>query len=296
MSVTKKTSGDRIFSIFNISLLTAISIIILYPLIYMVSASFSDPEAVIQGKVVLLPVKFNIDAYLRVLKNPDILIGYRNTVLYTTVGVIVNIIMTTFAAYPLSRKNFYGRNVITMFITFTMFFNAGLIPNYLVITQLGLRDNFWVMIFPGAITVMNLIIMRTFFQNSIPEELYEAAFTDGCTNIQALFKIVLPLSKPVLAVMVLFYGVMHWNSFFNALIYLTDRQKYPLQIILREILIQSKMQDMMESSSEAVYRQQLLYETLKFAVIVVSSLPMLAIYPIIQRYFVKGVMIGAIKG
>jgi len=244
----------------------------------------------------LFPKGFTFEAYLRVFANKDILIGYRNTVLYTLVGTTINLIMTTIGAYPLSRKDFYGRNVFMIFITFTMFFNAGLIPNYLVITQLGLRNSFWVMVVPGAITVINLIIMRTFFQNSIPEELYEAAFIDGCTNIQALLKIVLPLSRPVIAVMMLFYGVMHWNAFFNALIYLTDRSKYPLQLILREILLQNRMQDMMDSSSESVYRQQLLFETLKYAVIIVSSLPALLVFPLLQRHFAKGVMIGAIKG
>ena len=296
MGKVRRATGDLVFDLINTSLLGVLLIVVLYPLLYVVCASLSDPESVLQGSMWLLPKGFTLDAYKRVFENNDILIGYRNTVLYTLVGTAVNLIMTICAAYPLSRKDFYGRNAMTVFIAFTMFFNAGLIPNYIVITGLGLRNSFWVMIIPGAVTVMNLIIMRTFFQNSIPEELYEAAFMDGCTNIQALFRIVLPLSRPVIAVMVLFYGVMHWNAFFNALIYLTDRSKYPLQLILREILIQNRISDMIDASSESIYRQQLLYETLKYAVIIVSSLPVLAIYPVLQRHFVKGVMVGAIKG
>lgn len=290
----RQNKSDMIFDLINISLLTGVLIIILYPLLFVVSASFSEPMMVLQGKVRLWPVGFNLGSYEAVFHNNKILTGYKNTILYTVVGTAVNIFMTIAGAYPLSRKDFVGRNGIMMFFTFTMFFGGGLIPTYMVIKGLGLYNNFWVMVFPSAVSVWNLIIMRSFFQNTIPAELQEAAFMDGCTNIKMLIKIVLPLSAPIIAVMVIFYGVGHWNAFFTALIYFKDSKKFPLQLVLREILLQNNMQDM--TGDETLVAQQLLGEAIKYSVIIVSSLPVLMLYPFLQKYFVKGVMVGAIKG
>lgn len=290
----KQSRSDIIFDIINIAILSIILIIVIYPLILVVSASFSDPMAVMKGEVVLFPVSPTLDAYKAVFRNEDITTGYRNTIIYTVVGTAVNLIMTIAGAYPLSRKDFYGRKALTLFYSFTMFFSGGLIPSYLINTKLGLNNNFWVMIIPGAVSVWNMLIMRTFFQNSIPIELQEAAFMDGCTNIGILLKIVLPLSTPVIAVMVMYYGVGHWNAYFTALIYFRDRNKFPLQLILREILVQHEMSQMTEG--ETLVSQVLLAEGIKYAVIVVASVPVLLLYPFLQKYFVKGVMIGAIKG
>lgn len=290
----KQSRSDIIFDIINIAILSIILIIVIYPLILVVSASFSDPMAVMKGEVVLFPVSPTLDAYKAVFRNEDITTGYRNTIIYTVVGTAVNLIMTIAGAYPLSRKDFYGRKALTLFYSFTMFFSGGLIPSYLINTKLGLNNNFWVMIIPGAVSVWNMFIMRTFFQNSIPSELQEAAFIDGCNNISILLKIVLPLSTPVIAVMVMYYGVGHWNAYFTALIYFRDRNKFPLQLILREILVQHEMSQMTEG--ETLVSQVLLAEGIKYAVIVVASVPVLLLYPFLQKYFVKGVMIGAIKG
>jgi putative aldouronate transport system permease protein len=290
----RQTKSDRVFDIINVTLLIGVLIIVLYPLVFVVSASFSNSMAVMQGKVRLWPIGFNIESYRAVFQNSKIITGYKNTIIYTLVGTAVNIVMTIAGAYPLSRKDFVGRNIIMMYITFTMFFGGGLIPSYIINKSLGLVNNFWVMILPGAVSVWNLIVMRSFFQNSIPVELQEAAFIDGCSNFNLLFKIVLPLSAPIIAVMVIFYGVGHWNAFFTALIYFKEQKRFPLQLVLREILIQNDMQDM--TGDGTLLAQQLLAESIKYSVIIVSSLPVLMLYPFLQKYFVKGVMVGAIKG
>jgi len=292
----KGSLGDRWFDVVNLCILSLVLVVVLYPLIYVVSASLSNPMLVLQGKVWLWPKELSFEAYKRVFQNADIMIGYKNTILYTIVGTCVNIVMTTAGAYPLSRRDFYGRNVIMAFFVFTMFFSGGIIPTYLVVKSLGLINTFWVMILPGAVSVFNLIIMRTFFQNTIPLELQESAFMDGSTNLRILVSIVLPLSMPIIAVLILYYAVSHWNAFFNALIYLSDRQQYPLQLFLRELLIQNQMEEMMSGDSESMVEQQNLAEGLKYAIIVVSSLPVLILYPFLQKYFEKGIMIGAIKG
>jgi putative aldouronate transport system permease protein len=271
-------------------------IIVVYPLIFVISASFSSPAAVIRGEMVIIPVKFNLEAYIKVFENNEIMTGYKNTIIYTIVGTSINVLLTIMAAYPLSKRSFYGRNLLTALFTFTMFFSGGMIPTYLIVKQMNLLDNFWVMILPGAVSMWNIVIMRTFFQNSIPAEIEEAAFIDGCSNIKTLFYIVLPLSAPIIAVMILYYGVGHWNAFFNALLYLTNRKKFPLQFILREILIQNQMEDMIHSDTLTISEQESLAEIIKYAVIVVASAPMMILYPFLQKYFVKGVMIGAIKG
>ncbi|WP_213528388.1 carbohydrate ABC transporter permease, partial [Paenibacillus sp. J31TS4] len=228
--------GDRIFDFINTTMLVLITIIVLYPLLFVLSASVSDPSAVVRGELWLLPEGLNFEGYKKVFQNSEILTGYMNTIFYTVLGTAINLFMTICAAYPLSRKDFKGRHVVTAIIVFTMFFSGGLIPTYLLIKKLHMLNTFWALVIPNAVAVTNIIIMRTYFQSSIPYEIQEAASIDGCNNFQILLRVVMPLSMPIIAVMILFYAVGHWNAFFNALIYLTDRGKYPLQLILREIL------------------------------------------------------------
>jgi len=292
----RNSLSDLIFNSVVYAFLAIILILVLYPLIYVVSASFSDPEAIISGEVWLLPRGMNVLSYERVINNNSIWIGYKNTVIYTFFGTLINVVMTVMAAYPLSRRDFKGRNIIMLAIVFTMFFHGGLIPTYLVVYRLNMINTIWAMLIPNALSAFNIIITRTFFQTNIPGELNESAYMDGCNNIRLLAYIVLPLSKPILAVITLFYGVVHWNSFFQALIYLSDYKLYPLQIVLRDILIQNQMQAMMDFDAENLSKQLLISEGLKYAVIIVSVLPMLILYPFMQKYFVKGVMYGAIKG
>lgn len=292
----KKISKEKIFDIINVFLLFIILIIILYPLIYVVSASFSDAQQVIAGNIRLLPIDFTTESYQSVFKNENIFRSFINTVTVTIFGTLLNLVLTTLAAYPLSRKDLKGRDKIMIFITITMFFSGGIIPTYLVVQKLGLINHLSALILPGAISSYNLIIMRTFFQSSIPYELQESAFIDGCSNTRTLLSIILPLSAPILAVIALYYAVAHWNAYFNAMLYLTERELYPLQMILKEILIQSQMSEMMDMNADSLYRQAMLGETIKYAVVVVSSIPMLIIYPFIQKFFVKGIMIGAVKG
>ncbi|MCY9515160.1 carbohydrate ABC transporter permease [Paenibacillus apiarius] len=291
-----RSLGDRIFDVVNYILLSFITIIVLYPLLFVMSASISNPETVLRGEMWLIPRDIQFDAYYTIFKNKDILGGYGNTILYTAIGTAINLVMTICAAYPLARKDFFGRGLITGMIVFTMFFSGGLIPTYLLIKNLHMLDSLWVMVIPNAVAVWNIIIMRTFFQQSIPGEIQEAAMIDGCSHMQTLLRIVLPLSMPIIAVMVLFYAVGHWNSYFNALIYLTSKDKFPLQLILREILIQSDSGDMVKLTSESAIKMKMSVEGLKYAVLVVANLPMLILYPFLQRYFVKGIMIGALKG
>lgn len=287
---------DMCFSIVTYLLATLALIVTLYPLVYTVSASFSDPMEVIRGNVILLPKGLTLTAYRAVAKNVGMLIGYRNTILYTLLGTVINIIATIAVAYPLSKRDFRGRSLLTILFTVTMFFSGGMVPNFLLIRELGLYNSMWSLLLPGAVSAWNLVIMRTYFQGSIPEEICESAYMDGCSNLGTLLRIVLPLAMPIIAVMVLFYGVDHWNSYFNALLYLKDRNKYPLSLVLREILLQGFGQEKAGTEVMDTVSDLLLYETLKYAVIIVSSAPMLALYPLLQRYFVKGVMVGSLKG
>ena len=298
MNKRDKSLDGRIFDFINTFLLVLILLIIALPLVFIINASFSNSSKVLLGEVFLFPKGFQTLSYSRVLSDSSILSGYKNTIMYTLVGTCVNLVMTVLAAYPLSLKTFAARNVIMFLITFTMLFSGGLIPTYLVIRSLGLLDTFWVMVIPNAVGVTNIIIMRTFFGTTIPAELYDAAHIDGCSKVAALIKIVLPLSKAVLAVIGLFYALGHWNSYFNAIIYLSSDSKYPLQLILRRILILNRPSaDMLASADSMSLAEQAEYaETIKYAAIIISSLPVLLIYPFIQKYFVQGVMIGAIKG
>lgn len=291
-----ESRGDRIFSMINYFILILVTIIVMYPLLFVLSASFSDPQAVLRGEMLLWPKGVNLNSYVKIFQNKDIINGFTNTLIYTTLGTFINLVMTILAAYPLSRKDFVGRNAIMALLVFTMFFSGGLIPTYLLIKNLGMLNTLWVMIIPNAVSIWNIIIMRTFFQQSIPGELQEAATIDGCSNIKILTRMILPLSMPIIAVTILFYAVGHWNAFFNALLYLSDKEKFPLQLILREILIQGQTSDMVKMSTESAIKQQREVEGIKYAVLVVANIPVLVLYPFLQRYFVKGVMIGAIKG
>lgn len=292
----KASVSDKIFQVINIIFLILILMITLYPLIFVLSASITEPVHLLKGEIWLFPKGVTFESYMRVFRNKDILRGYGNTIKYTVVGTTVNLLMTIAAAYPLSRRDFYGRGVVTAMMVFTMFFSGGLIPRFLLVRDLGMYNSMWALILPGAVSVWNITIMRTFFQSSVPYEIQEAAMIDGCSNIGILTKVVLPLSMPIIAVMVMFYSVGHWNAYFNALIYLTDRAKYPLQVILREILIQENMGDMASFIDEGIIRQMMLAEGLKYAVVVVANLPVLMIYPVIQKHFTKGMLIGGLKG
>ena len=287
---------DKIFIICNYIFLTLVTVIVLLPLIFIVSASFSDPNAVINGKVWLLPVNPTLKGYQAVFKNPKIMIGFANSFFYMISGTTINIIVTVCCAYPLTRKEFPVRNVIAALIIFTMYFSGGIIPTYLLVKNLGLINTRWAMILPVALNPWNMILCRTFMMNSIPDELYEAACLDGCAPFRYLIHVVMPLSKPILAVLVLYYGVTHWNSYFNAMIYLKDQMLYPVTLFLREILINSTVDPSMLADASAAEAAQGLTELLKYSVIVVASLPMLAIYPFVQKHFVSGIMVGAIKG
>jgi len=297
--MVKQSFGDRVFGIAVHACLVLVLLLILYPLLFVVSASVSNPALVVQGKIWLLPSELTFVGYQKVFHNHEILSGYMNTILYTVLGTAINLVMTVMAAYPLSLKDFAGRHIITAFITFTMFFGGGLIPTYLLIKDLHMINTVWAMVIPGAVSVWNIIIMRTFFQNGIPSELHESASIDGCGNLLTLWKIILPLSMPIIAVMILFYSVGHWNSYFNALIYLSDRDKYPLQLLLREILIKGEMDGMLQAGGGLMTEnadQMLESESIKYAIVIVANLPILMLYPFLQKFFVKGVMIGAIKG
>lgn len=296
-SRTIKESGvDKVFVVFNYILLSVVLVLVLYPVIYVVSASFSSPQAVISGKVWLFPVEPTLMGYEAVFKNNQIMVGFKNSFIYMVGGTLLNLAMTMLCAYPLAKKDLVGRNVLTGIFIFTMYFSGGLIPSYMLIQKLGLLNTRWAMIIPVAMSVWNMIIARTYLQNTIPDTLYEAAEIDGCTPIGFFFRIALPLSAPILAVMTLYYGVAHWNTYFNAMIYLNNQELFPLQLILRNILILNNVDPTMMQDVEAMVQKQGLVDLLKYSVIVVASVPVLCIYPFVQKYFVKGVMIGALKG
>ncbi|WP_248924037.1 carbohydrate ABC transporter permease [Paenibacillus hamazuiensis] len=291
-----ETFGDRLFGAANIVFLTLITFVVIYPLFFVLIASVSDPAAVLNGEVWLYPKGVHFTAYERILKQDEVMNGYWNTIVYTITGTAVNILMTVLAAYPLSLGRFAGRGVITAFMVFTMFFSGGLIPTYLLVKQLGMVDTIWAMIIPGAVSVYNIIIMRTFFQTGIPKEVQEAAHMDGCNDFQLLRKIVLPLSMPIIAVMVLLYSVGHWNSYFSALIYLSDRGMYPLQLFLRELLVQNQTLETIAYFNEDLTKRMMEAEAIKYAAVIVANLPVLLLYPFLQKYFAKGMLVGAIKG
>ncbi len=291
----KKSKGDRAFEIVLYILSAVLMLIVLYPLYFVVIASFSDPAAVGSGKVWLIPKGVTLDGYKELLRHSEIWIGYRNTILYTFLGTVFGVCVNVFAGYALSRKELPGRKFFTFLFVFTMFFNGGLIPTFLTIKDFHLYDSFWVLVIPFAVSVYNIIVARTFFQNNIPEDLNDAAKIDGCGDLYYFFKIVLPLSKSILSVISLWTAVGIWNSYFNALIYLKDSNLYPLQLILRNILITNDMQ-MTFGSGEAMQIALRLSNLMRYSVIIVSTVPIMCMYPFVQKYFNKGVMIGAVKG
>lgn len=288
--------NDKIFYIITGFLLTAFFIIVLYPCIYVVSASFSSGSAVEAGRVILWPVDFSLEGYKAVFHTPSVWIGFRNSLFYTIAGTLINILVTMIAAYSLARPDLPGRNGIMLFFTFTMFFSGGMITGYMLVRSLHILNTIWAMLIPGALGVYNLIIARTFIESNIPTELLEAAQMDGCSDIRFFASIVLPLSKAVIAVLVFFYGVSHWNSYFNAMIYLNDKELYPLTIYLKEILMASQIDPSTVADPELQNQIARMAAVIKYALIVVSMIPILILYPFIQKYFVKGVMIGSVKG
>lgn len=291
----RKSRADRVLQIAVDLLMLLISIVILYPLIYVVSCSFSSGAAVASGRVLLLPVEFSLEGYKLVFSYRDIWTGYGNTILITLVATALNLLLTTLCAYPLSRKRFQGKRIYMLLFMIPMFFSGGMIPSYLLIYNLGLIGSRWSLILSGALSIYNMIIMRTFFQNSIPEELYDAARVDGISDIGYLLRIVMPLSQAIFAVMILYYAVGHWNSYFSAMLYLRDKKLWPLQLVLRGILNASRM-ELSVTDADTLAAMRDAAELLKYGVIVVSSVPVLVAYPFVQKYFQKGVMIGSVKG
>lgn len=287
---------DLAFTITNKALLVTVLAAILFPLIFVLSASFSDPIAVGTGQVLLWPVGFTTKAYTTIFNYQAIWVGYMNSIYYAVVGTFVNIVLTILAAYPLSRKDMFGKNVLLFLFVFTMFFNGGLIPFYLTVNQLGLYNNRLALIIPSALSVWNMMIAITYFRTSIPVELLEAAQLDGCNDFQFLWRIVIPLSAPLIAVLSLFYAVGHWNEFFRALIFLSNKELFPLQLILRDILTNSTIDINMLKDAATISERQGLQELLKYALIVVASVPVLVLYPFVQKHFVKGMLLGGIKG
>jgi putative aldouronate transport system permease protein len=295
-SAIKDTRGDRIFSGFNYIVLTVYLVIVLYPLVYLVSASFSSPTAVTAGLVQLWPVEPTAIAYETIFKDPAIVRSFLNSIFYAVAGTAVNIVLTLLAAYPLSRPDLRGRGWIMFFFFFTTLFSGGLIPTYLVVRDLGLLNTRWALILPAALSVWNVIITRTYFQTTIPGELLDAARIDGASDFRFLRDVVLPLSGPIVAVNGLFYAVGHWNAYFDALIYLNDESLYPLQLVLRQILVQNQTNLQMTGDIQSMLARENLADLLKYALIVVSTVPLLLVYPFVQKHFVKGALIGSLKG
>lgn len=297
MNMKNRGLSDKSFERINNALVILIVIIVLYPLIFVVSASISDPAAVNSGKMWLWPVDITFEGFQKVLENSEIWRGYRNTIFYTILGTLIHLVILLPCAYALSRKELKGKKFILWFVLFTMLFNGGLIPTYLVIKNLGMIDTAWAIVIPNVVGAWAILVARTFFQQTIPDDLVEASKIDGATDFYIFRKIVLPLSMPIIAVMALFHAVSLWNQYFSALIYLSDRELYPLQLVLREILVVNQMglEEDSAGAMESLVEQVRVAGLVKYAVIIVSSLPLLIVYPFLQRFFVKGVLIGSVK-
>lgn len=291
----RKSGSDARLEIILCFCMILIGCIILYPLIIVVSNSFSSPSSVVSGSVWLFPKKFSLSGYKALFRTNDVWIGYRNSLFYMIAGTMINVAMTMIAAYPLSRDDMPGGGIIMMLFTFTMIFSGGMIPNYLLMKNLHLLNSVWSMLLPGSISVYNMIIARTFIKSNIPKDLLEAAKIDGCSDIQYFFKMVLPLSSAVIAVITLYYAIGHWNAYFDAFMYLNDKSLYPLQIFLKNILVSNQVDATMLMDADATVEQGI-SEVLKYSLIVVATVPVMVIYPFVQKHFVKGVMIGAVKG
>ena len=299
----KGIHSDKAFTVINYTLLVIITLIILYPLYFTVIASISEPYDVVSGNVVLWPKGFTLDSYRQIFQNEEIWVGFRNSVAYTVFGTLMSLVLTIPAAYALSKKNLWGRGLITTYFVIIMYFSGGLLPTYLVVRDLRLLNQPYTLIIIGSFSVYNMVVARTYYQSSIPESLYEAAEIDGCSGFGQFFRIAVPLSKPIIAVIALYYAVGRWNDFYNSLVYITNSDYYSLQQVLRNILLESQnalaaIDGNTMSSEEMVYfmRRAYMAEAMKYAIIFVSSLPMLLIYPLVQKHFVKGVMIGSVKG
>ena len=293
----KKVSQDKMVYAINYIMLTLLLLIVLYPIIYIVSCSFSSGDALMAGKVRLLPVEPTLDSYKAVFKYQSIWSGYLNSILYTVAGTILSVALTLLAAYPLSREDFRGRKWFMRLILFTMMFSGGLIPTYLLVKNMGLLDSIWAVILPGAVSAYNIIVARTYFSQNIPKELLEAAEMDGCSDFRFFSQIVVPLSAPIIAVLSLWVAVSLWNSYFGPMIYMNSEEKYPLQLILRKILLMSQVNFSATNVDQAtIAKNQYLSEMLKYGTIIISTLPLMIIYPFVQKYFVKGVMVGSVKG
>ena len=300
----KRSKSDVIFDRINVLIMIVIMFVMIYPMYFVLIASISDPTAVSTGQVILYPVGYTLDAYRNVFVNSRIWVGYANTILYTVLGTLYNLVLTISCAYVLSKKDLPFHNLLSWYFFITMYFGGGMIPTYLLIKDLHLIDTRWVMIIGAGVSCYNMIVTRSFFTNSIPDSLYEAAYIDGASEIRTFIKIALPLSTPIIAVMALYYGVGHWNSYTNALYYLRDKDLWPLQMILRQILIlnQETLQILINSGDatqdqlEAAVQAAHLAEAMKYALVFVAAAPLLCVYPFVQKYFVKGVMIGSVKG
>lgn len=296
----KRCREDVIFDTVIFIILTLILFVVAYPLYWVIISSFSDPTAVSAGKVLLRPIGFTLKGYAEAFKNSQVMRGFFNSIVITFVGVCVNLAVTLPTAYALSRDNFSGKKPITVFYMITMFFGGGMIPTYLVVKNMQLLNTIWALVLPGCLSVYNMIVARTFFKSNISEELYEAGEIDGCTQSRFFFQIALPLSKAIIAIMVLYYGVGHWNSYFSALLYISDQDKYPLQLVLRNILITNQTALSQTATTAAaraaLQEQQQLIDVMKYSLIIISSVPVLIMYPLVQKHFVKGVMIGSVKG
>ncbi|QHW32768.1 carbohydrate ABC transporter permease [Paenibacillus rhizovicinus] len=291
----KKTrSGDRLMETLMYIWAAFMLLIVLYPLYFIVIASFSDPSAVGNGKVWLFPKGFTLDGYKELLRHSNIWIGYRNTILYTVVGTAIGLVVNISAGYALSRKDLVGRKWLSLFFIFTMFFNGGLVPTFMTIRDFHLYDTVLVMVLPFSVAVFDIIVARTFFRTNIPQELWEAAQIDGCGNLRFYVQIVLPLSKAIIAVLALWFAVGQWNAYFNALIYLQNKNLFPLQLILRDILVTNQMQTAL-GTGEAAQIALRLSNLLRYSVIIVATVPIMCFYPFVQKYFNKGVMVGAVK-
>lgn len=291
--------GDKIYLSVVYLFLGIFLLIVIYPLLYVVSCSFSSPEALIQGRVFFLPVEPGVQGYEAVFANTRIWRGYANTILYTVLGTAIGTCATMIAAYVLSRREFPMRGFLTVFFMITMFISGGTIPMYLWLKTLKMLNTMWAIVVPGAVSVWLVIVARTFIQSTIPEELFEATSLDGGSYLQYLSRVVLPLSKPILAVLAINFALGHWNSYYSALIYLNDAQKFPLQIVLRDILVQNSVDVTNSAAAGDINNQmhkQYLSELLKYSLIIVSSAPLLIVYPFLQKYFIKGTMIGSVKG
>ena len=286
---------DRRFYLFNNILLSLFLITVLIPVIYVIAASFSDSAAVVSGKVFLWPVEPTLAGYEGVFRKPDVVTGFLNSAMYLIIEGIIGVTMTILAAFPLSIRHLPGRKIVTIYFTFTMLFNGGLIPTFLLISDIGLYNTIWAITLPGALTVMNVILMRANFQSNIPDELYEAASIDGCGVFRYLLQFVIPLSGAIIAIIALYVCVGSWNAWYNAMVYVKDQELFPLQLILRNILIMNQV-DYSMMTPEEITRAQEMQDLLKYSLIVVSTTPMMCIYPFIQKYFVKGLMAGAVKG